>query len=90
MPLDVENYAEPEVAVTAVVVAAVISPPVRRTVRRGIVYGLAGVLLVGDTVAATASALAGGVHKAVKSVKRGATATPAIAAPAVQAIPAPA
>ena len=77
MPVDLESYAEPEVAVAAVVVAAVVSPPVRRTIRRGVVYGLAGLLLAGDKVAAASTAVAGGVQRATRAVKRGATETPA-------------
>jgi hypothetical protein len=66
MPVELENYAEPEVAVAAVVVAAVASPPVRRTLRRGLVYGLAGILVAGDKVAAASTAVVGGVRRAVK------------------------
>jgi hypothetical protein len=78
--MDPESYAEPEVAVAAVIVAAAVSPPVRRTLRRGLVYGLAGILLAGDKVAAGATAVACGVSKAAKSIKGSA---PATAAPAV-------
>jgi hypothetical protein len=67
MPLDIESYAEPEVAVAAVVVAAAVSPPVRRSLRKGLVYGLAGLLVAGDKVAAAASGVAGGVRRAVGS-----------------------
>jgi hypothetical protein len=68
MPLQLESYAEPEVAVAAVVVAAVASPPVRRTLRRGLVYGLAGILVVGDKVASAGSAVAGGLKGAGKAI----------------------
>lgn len=71
MPMELENYAEPEVAVAAVVVAAVASPPVRRKLRQGLVYSLAAALVAGDRVAALATAVAGGAHRAVKAVKRG-------------------
>jgi hypothetical protein len=83
MPLDIESYAEPEVAVAAVVVAAAVSPPVRRSVRKGLVYGLAGVLIAGDKVAAAASGVACGVRRAVSPAKE----TPAAAA---SSAPAPA
>lgn len=66
MPVDVESFAEPEVAVAVVVVAAVVSPPVRRSLRRGLVYGLAGLLVAGDKVAAAASGVAGGGRRAVE------------------------
>ena len=45
-----EDYMEPEIAVTAAVTAAVLSPQGRRVIRRGAVYGLAGILFVGDAL----------------------------------------
>ena len=45
-----EDYMEPEIAVTAAVTAAVLSPQGRRVIRRGAVYGLAGMIVVGDAV----------------------------------------
>lgn len=82
MPLDVESYAEPEVAVAAVVVAAVASPPVRRTLRRGIVYGLAGLLVAGDKVAAAASVVGSGAAKIAKSASKEAASPTEAVAPA--------
>jgi hypothetical protein len=82
MPLDVESYAEPEVAVAAVVVAAAVSPPVRRSLRKGVVYGLAGLLVAGDKIAAAASGAACGVRRVVGSAKGGTTEVAANSAPA--------
>ncbi len=52
--MDLEDFWEPEVAVTAGVVAAVAavaaSPRLRRLVRQGAVYGLAGALIAGDKI----------------------------------------
>src|SRR5262245_4634889 len=63
-----DDYLEPEVAVAAAVATAVtamaVSPPVRRAVRRGLVYGLAGLLIVGDRIAATARSVAEGAQEA--------------------------
>ena len=59
-----EDYMEPEVAVTAVVTAAVFSPPVRRVIRRGLVYGMAGVLIAGDAIASFARGVGQGVQQA--------------------------
>jgi hypothetical protein len=59
-----EDYMEPEVAVTAVVTAAVFSPPVRRVIRRGLVYGMAGVLIAGDAIASFARGVGQGVQEA--------------------------
>jgi hypothetical protein len=79
---DPESFAEPEVAVAAVVVAAVLSKPVRRTFRRGVVYGLAGLLVVRDSVLVAGTAVATGAQQAAKAIgssKR--AAVPAVAAP---------
>jgi len=48
--MDLEDFLEPEVAVTAVVAAAVFLPGVRQLLRRGLVYGTAGALLAGDAI----------------------------------------
>jgi hypothetical protein len=48
--MDLENFLAPEVAVTAVVAAAVFSPGARKLLRRGLVYGTAGALLAGDVI----------------------------------------
>lgn len=48
--MDPEDYLEPEVAITAVVAAAVFSPRARRLVRRGVVYSTAGILAAGETI----------------------------------------
>ncbi len=59
-----EDYLEPEVAVTAAVAAAVFSPQVRGLLRRGLVYATAGVLMAGDAVGAFAHGVSQGVHEA--------------------------
>jgi hypothetical protein len=45
-----DDFLEPEVAVAVAVTAAVASPPVRRALRKGLVYGLAGLLMAGDRI----------------------------------------
>lgn len=60
----IEDYLEPEVGVAVAVSAVIFSPPVRRVARRGAVYGLAGIMLVGDALAS----LAGGVGRGVRQV----------------------
>jgi hypothetical protein len=52
--MGLDDYMEPEVLIAVAVTAAVASPPVRKVLRKGLVYGLAGLLKVGDTVAASA------------------------------------
>ena len=66
-----DDFVEPEVgiavAVTAAVTAAVASPPVRNVLRRGAVYGLAGLLVAGDKIAALARSAAQGAREAAAS-----------------------
>ena len=59
-----EDYLEPEVAVTAVVTAAVFSPKARSWIRRGLVYGTAGVLIAGDAITSLARNVGQGVQQA--------------------------
>jgi len=59
-----EDYLEPEIAVTAAVTAAIFSPRARRVFRRGAVYGLAGVLAAGDTIASFSRNVGHGIQEA--------------------------
>src|SRR5947199_3201207 len=59
-----EDYLEPEVAVTAVVTAAVFSPRARKMIRRGLVYGMAGALIAGDAIASFARNVGQGMQEA--------------------------
>jgi hypothetical protein len=52
--MELEDYLEPEIAVTAAVTAALFSPRGRQIIRRGAVYSIAGVMIVGDTIASFA------------------------------------
>src|SRR5690348_8914076 len=65
----VEDFLEPEVAVTAAVTAVVFSPKGRKLLRRGAVYGLAGLLMAGDAL----SSLARGVGEGAQRVGASAT-----------------
>ena len=66
-----DDYLEPEVAVaatvTAVVTAAVCSPPVRKVLRRGLVYGLAGLMIARDKVTDAAKSVARNVQEVAHS-----------------------
>lgn len=55
-----EDFMKPQVAVAVAVTAAISSPRIRRLVRRGMVYGVAGALMAGDAIslAARSAALA--------------------------------
>ena len=52
--MSLDDLLEPEVVVAVGVTAALLSPPVRRVLRKGVVYGLASVMIVGDKVAGMA------------------------------------
>ena len=59
-----DDFIEPEVAIAVAVTAAVASPPVRKVLRRGLVYGLAGLLAAGDKVAGAAREIARSAQQA--------------------------
>ena len=59
-----EDFTDPEVAIVAAVAAAVFSPKVRGWLRRGAVYGMAGVLVAGDTISSVARGIGNTVQQA--------------------------
>lgn len=69
--MDPENFISPEVGITAAVVAAVASPPVRKVVRRGAVLGVAGVLMAGDAITSFARGLGQGASAVGSQVAQG-------------------
>ena len=62
-----EDYLESEVVVAVAATAAVLSPRVRRVLRRGAVYGLAGVLRAADAISSAAPAVSQGAQQAAAS-----------------------
>jgi hypothetical protein len=62
-----DDYIEPEVAIAVAVTAAVASPPVRKVLRRGLVYGLAGAMIAGEKIAGAARQLAQSTQQATTS-----------------------
>jgi len=68
-----DDYAEPEIAVAVAATAAVFSPRVRHVLRRGAVYGLAGLMIAGDAVSSFAHGVAQGVQDAASPKPDGAT-----------------
>ncbi len=89
--MDLDDYLEPEVGVavvaTAVVAAAVAAPPVRRALRRGAVYGLAGLLIAGDKLSAlTRNAMQSAQQMAASAGTTAAQATPQSQPPAPQGV----
>lgn len=67
-----EDYLEPEVAVTAAVTAAVFSPTARKIIRKGAVYGVAGVLIAGDAISSFVRSVGHGVQQAGTSTAQAA------------------
>lgn len=75
-----DEYLESEVAVAIAATAVTLSPRARRVVRRGAVYGLAGVLMAGDAIAAFARGTARGARQASAPSVPGAAEAPIAAA----------
>ncbi|MGH2507663.1 MAG: hypothetical protein ACRDHZ_09720 [Ktedonobacteraceae bacterium] len=65
--MDPESFVEPEIAVTAAITAALFSPRARRVMRKGLVYGMAGILTVGETVTSFARSVGQGMQQASMS-----------------------
>ena len=59
-----EDFADSKIAVAALVTAAVLSKPGRRLLRRGAVYGTAGVLMARDAAAGLSSGVFRGFRDA--------------------------
>lgn len=70
--MDFEDLLEPEVAAAAAVAAAIASPQVRRTLRRGAVFGLAGLIVAGDAVSSFAKGMGRGMQAATAGMAPGA------------------
>ena len=67
--MDVEDFLEPEIAVAAAVTAALTSPQVRKALRTGAVYGLAGLITAGDAIATFSKSVGRGVQQATSSAQ---------------------
>lgn len=59
-----EDFIEPEVGWAVAITAAVASPGVRKVLRKGAVYGLAGILMAGDAVSGLTQGVKRGVRQA--------------------------
>lgn len=71
--MDVEDFLEPEIAITATVAAALFSPRGRSWLRRGLVYGTAGVLMASDAVTSFARSIGRGAQQAGATMAEGAS-----------------
>ncbi len=67
--MSLDDLLEPEVLIAVGVTAAVMSPPVRKVMRKGAVYGLAGMLMVGDKLAAMARGVGQGAQNLASSAR---------------------
>ena len=66
-----DDYLDSEVAVAVAATAAALSPGFRRVLRRGAVYGVAGVLKATDVATAAARGVARGASSASETVQTG-------------------
>ena len=78
-----EDFMEPEVGVAVALTAAVASPQVRGVLRRGAVYGLAGILMAGDAVSSLAQGVKRGAQKAAAATETPAAPASKAAAPEI-------
>jgi hypothetical protein len=62
-----EDFVEPEVGIAMAATALVASPQARNFVRRGLVYGLAGVFKLGDAISSGARGMAQSTQQAASS-----------------------
>ncbi len=61
--MDFEDLLEPEVAAAAAITAVVASPQVRTALRRGAVFGLAGLLVAGDALSSFSKGVGRGMQR---------------------------
>lgn len=66
--MELEDFAQTEVGVAVALTAVATSPSIRKTLRKGAAYGLAGVLLAGDATHRFVNAVAKGAKHASASV----------------------
>jgi hypothetical protein len=66
-----DDYLDTEVAVAVAATAAALSPGFRRVLRRGAVYGVAGVLKATDVATAAARGVARGASSASDTIQTG-------------------
>lgn len=65
--MSLDDLLEPEVMIAVGVTAAIMSPPVRKVMRKGAVYGLAGMMILGDKIAAAARGVSQGAQNLASS-----------------------
>jgi len=70
--MDLDDLFDPKVMVAVALTAAVSSPPVRKVVRRGAVYGVAGAMIAADRLGALAHRVADNARSAAQSTQQAA------------------
>jgi hypothetical protein len=68
--MGVDDFLDAEVGVAVALTAAVLQPSVRRVLRRGAVYGLAGLLITRDAVASFGRGVARGAQAVTSSAEQ--------------------
>lgn len=66
----IEDYVEPEIAVAVALTAAVCSPKVRKVLRTGLVYGVAGALTATEMATTFAAGLSRNIRQATDESAR--------------------
>lgn len=61
--MDLDDVLDSQVTVAAAATAAVVVPPIRKVLRRGAVYGVTGILVLGDALSAFASGVGRGLRR---------------------------
>ncbi len=81
-----EDYFETEVGVAVAATAALFSPRVRKVLRRGAVYGVAGALMASDAVVGFAKGVGRGAQQAAASATKTAETAPQAAGTAAPSV----
>lgn len=68
--MDLEDFFETEVAAAVAATAVIFSPRVRKVLRRGLVYTVAGGLMVGEVATSAARGVGRGVQQGMASARR--------------------
>jgi hypothetical protein len=81
--MSLDDLLEPEVLIAVGVTAALMSPPVRKVLRKGLVYGLAGMLSLGDKIAAAARDVSQGAQNLAAEARNTSQEAPTPVAPSM-------
>ncbi|HLV98513.1 MAG TPA: hypothetical protein VKT82_07515 [Ktedonobacterales bacterium] len=68
--LDLDDFLETEVAAAVAATAALFSPRVRKVLRRGLVYTVAGGLMAGEVATSAARGIGRGIQQGMTSARQ--------------------